>query len=957
MSTASPPIATYRFQFNSDFRFTDAIALVEYLAKLGITDIYTSPILASRRGSRHGYDATDSTQIDPDIGTPQEFEQLENALLEHGMHLILDIVPNHMAASSENRWWMDVLENGNDSLFASFFDVDWHPPARNLEGRVLLPVLKRPFGATLDRRELRLKFENGRFFIQYFDSKFPLMSRSYRRVLKQRMEELKIRISEDSPAYQEYSGIIAALSSFSETTRPKGEAERRVQVEVVHERLHRLASENVEVASFIVENVGIFNGKPDDPASLCALERLLDEQHFRLAYWQDPNEGINYRRFFAISDLVGIRAEDQLVFNATHDQIFNLCAKGAVRGLRIDHIDGLRDPSGYLNRLQERLAEVQPGSQTPYVAVEKILSRGELLPSDWAVSGTTGYDFMNAANDLFVCPSGARKLEQIYFNFISKEMNFADVVYEKKKLVMNSLLRVEMRSLGRELAELAGHDRYARDIPRAELLDALIEVTACMAVYRTYIRSIEPSDWAKQVLEGAIQEAGRRRPQLSSASFAFLREVLTVANPPHVLPEQREERLGFTMRWQQFTGPIVAKGVEDTALFVYYPLLSLNEVGGNPEPSKVTTLEDFAEFIQERQRYWPDSLNATSTHDTKLSEDVRARLNVLSEIPEEWSRVIAEWSCENEKYKQMVNGRPSPDANEEYLIYQALIGLWPADPAELPSISKRLQEYAIKATREAMVHTRWTEPNTEHERAVCRFIQRILSNESSFPFVESVERLYGEVARAGAMNSLGLTLLKIASPGVPDFFQGSELWNHSLVDPDNRRPVDFSIRTEMLRSIVARAGVDPLCNIREIWKHWSDGRIKQFTVWKALCCRRQYAELFREGEFVPVEVVGGRSRHLISFLRRRGSEQVVVAIPRYIAGHPNGGDSTLPEGFWAGTCLQLPQGSPLSWRNVFTGKKVDSTSGEGNPYLFAGEVFAHFPVALLLSATNLQHPQ
>src|SRR5579862_605526 len=954
MSISPVPIATYRFQFNSDFRFTDAMALMEYLAKLGITDIYASPILASRKGSKHGYDATDSTQIDPDIGTPQEFEQLENALLEHEMRLILDIVPNHMAASSENRWWMDVLENGNDSVFASFFDIDWHPSSRNLDGRVLLPVLGRPFGETLDRRELQLKFENGRFFVQYFDSKFPLMSRSYRRVLKQRMDELKIRISEDSPAYQEYSGIIAALSSFSETTRPKGDAEWRVQVEAVRERLHRLVSENSEVASFIEENVEILNGKPDDPASLCALERLLDEQHFRLAYWQDPNEGINYRRFFAISDLVGIRAEDQLVFNATHDQIFNLCAKGAIRGLRIDHIDGLRDPAGYLNRLQERLAASQPGSQAPYVVVEKILSRGESLPGDWAVSGTTGYEYLNAANGLFVSPTGARKLEQIYFNFISKEMNFADVVYGKKKLVMNSLLRVEMRSLGRQLADLAAHDRYARDILRPELLDALIEVTACLSVYRTYIRTIELSDWEKQVIEGAIEEATRRRPHLSPASFAFLRDVLTVANPPHVLPEQREERLAFTMRWQQFTGPIVAKGVEDTALYVYYPLLSLNEVGGDPEPSKVTTLEDFAEFIQERQLFWPDSLNATSTHDTKLSEDVRARLNVLSEIPEEWGRAIAEWSSENEEYKQKLNGRPMPDANEEYLIYQALVGLWSADPSELPSISQRLQEYAIKATREAMVHTRWTEPNTEHERAVCDFIQGIISNKTNSPFLDSVVRLQGKVAQAGAMNSLGLTLLKIASPGVPDFYQGSELWNRSLVDPDNRRPVDFSIRMETFRSLVALARFEPLSNIREMWKNWSDGRIKQFTIWKALCFRHQFAELFREGEFVPVEVTGGRSRHVISFLRRRGSEQAFVAIPRYIADHLDGGDCTLPEGFWTDTSLQLPPGSPSSWRNVFTGERVDSPSGEDNPYLVAREVFAHFPVALLMSAQNLQ---
>lgn len=949
MPEFSIPVATYRLQFSADFRLSDAINLVDYLAKLGITDIYASPILTSRKGSTHGYDVTDPTQIDPDIGTVNEFEQLQNKLIQYGMRLILDIVPNHMAASTENRWWMDVLENGSESVFASYFDIDWHPPTRNLEGKVLLPVLGRSFGETLDRRELRLFFQNGKFYVQYFELIFPLMPRSYRRVLKHRFDDLKKILSEESPSFQEYSGIVAALSSLSEPTRSTAEAEKRVRLDAVRERLQRLTAENPGIAAFINENVAYFNGRPGDAASLCALEHLLGEQHFRIAYWQDPNEAINYRRFFAISDLVGIRAEDPLVFDATHDQIFHLCAKGAVRGLRVDHIDGLRDPAGYLNKLQERLVTSQPpGSGPIYLLVEKILSQNESLPEDWPVSGTTGYEYLNAANGLFVCQPGARNLEKIYFDFISRDMNFPDVIYEKKKLVMNTLLRVEMSSLGRHLADLASHDRYARDILRPELMDALIEVTACFPVYRTYIRNLDAPDSAKLMIERAINKARERRPQLSRNCFAFLCDVLTLANAPHILPDQREERLAFVMRWQQFTGPIIAKGLEDTALYVYYPLLSLNEVGGNPEPSKVLPREGFVEFIRERQRRWPDSMNATSTHDTKLSEDVRARLNVLSEIPEEWAKEVAQWSKENESHKQSVEGRKVPDANEEYLIYQALVGMWPADRSELSSLSERLREYAIKAIREAMVHTRWTEPNRAHELAVCNFIQKILSRQDHSRFVCGVTRFLQKVAYAGMINGLSQALLKIACPGVPDFYQGSELWNRHLVDPDNRRPVDFQIRTEALQTLLDGAHFETAGIAGDLLAQWPDGRVKLFMIWKALGCRRQYPLLFREGEFAPLEVAGEGSHHVVSFLRRLGEEQAIIAIPRWVANIPNSGDKTAAGKFWKGTNLQLPPETPNSWRNVFTAKASESRPGGGKPLISVGELFADFPVALLV---------
>jgi len=531
-------------------------------------------------------------------------------------------------------------------------------------------------------------------------------------------------------------------------------------------------------------------------------------------------------------------------------------------------------------------------------------------------------------------------------------MSFPEVIYEKKKLVMNTLLRVEMRSLGRQLAELAANDRYARDLLRPELADALIEVTACVSVYRTYIRNLDAPDCAKALIERAIKEARTRRPRLSRKCFAFLRDVLTVSNPPHILPDQREERLAFAMRWQQFTGPIVAKGVEDTALYVYYPLLSLNEVGGNPEPSNVMEREEFFKFIQERRQRWPDSLNATSTHDTKLSEDVRARLNVLSEIPGEWSTEIAEWAKVNDSHKREIDGQKVPDANEEYLIYQALVGIWPADLSELPSISQRLQDYAIKATREAMVHTRWTEPNAAHEQAVCSFIQRMLSVGESSSFLDGVAQFLQKISYAGMINGLGQALMKITCPGVPDFYQGSELWNRNLVDPDNRCAVDFQIRTSSLESLMEPAHLKSSEIVRDLMEKWPDGRIKLYSIWKALDSRRSHPLLFREGDFIPLYATGEKSGHIISFLRRRGHEQAIVAIPRWIGGLRDCKNAAACETFWGDTALQLPTTLSNPWRNVFTDKTIANGDPSHEVPVKASELFAEFPVALLVPMEN-----
>ena len=953
MLRPSTPLSTYRLQFNKDFGFAAATRLLDYLSGLGITDLYASPILASRKGSEHGYDVADPTRIDPEIGSEQEFEILLGELAKRGMGLLLDIVPNHMAASSENRWWMDVLENGRESAFASYFDIDWNPPSRNLVGKVLLPILGRPFGEVLDQGQLQLTYQEGKFFVRYFEWILPVAPESYHEILGLRSEALESALGKESPEFQEFSGILAGFATLAQKNHAATEA--RPKLDAIRGRLALLAAERPAAASIIESNLKEFNGTPGDPASFVLLERLLSRQNYVLAYWQDPNEGINYRRFFTISDLVGVRVEDPIVFEATHDHIFRIVAKGASQGLRmglrVDHIDGLRDPSGYLTRLQQRLSEVEgSAAPCPYLIVEKILGRGEQLPDDWPIAGTTGYEYLNYLNGIFVDREGCQRIEEVYSRFIGKQMNFADVVYEKKKLVMDSLLRVEVRGLARQLAELAAKDRYARNISRLELLDAITEITACMPVYRTYIRSLDVPPSARATIEEALQEARCRRPQMSEACTDFLRDVLTLANPPHIEASQREERLTFVMRWQQFTGPIVAKGFEDTALYVYYPLSSLNDVGGNPEPGRVVSREEFYEFLHERQQRWPHTLNATTTHDTKRSEDMRARVNVLSELPDEWGAKIAEWAKENAAHKQTINGLEVPDANEEYLIYQTLLGTWPAGTQDISSITKRLQDYMVKAVREAKVHTRWIEPKEAYEQAVIRFVERILSRETAPRFLADVAQFERRIAWCGMINGLGQALLKIGCPGTPDFYQGSDMWDFRLVDPDNRGPVDFAERWKALSEFPEENANSE--RALELLRKWPDGRIKVYVTKAALRCRQQYPQLFTEGDFLPVVARGARSGNVVSTLRSHDGNAALAVVPRWLA-RTYTEQETLPSAeFWGGTTLLLPKSAPRSWTNVLTGESVASEDTAEGYSLAVSEALKHFPVALLTAASD-----
>jgi (1->4)-alpha-D-glucan 1-alpha-D-glucosylmutase len=945
---ARAPLATYRLQFNSNFRFRDAISILDYLRELGISHVYSSPVLGSRSGSGHGYDVTDPTKIDLDQGGEEEFAALQSALEERGMGLVLDLVPNHMAASSENRWWMDVLEFGPDSPFASYFDIDWKPPSRTLENKLLLPFLGRPFGEVLNDGELHLDWQDGRFVLQYGEQLFPIAPSSYAQILNSPGNGKSALLESDSPSAQEWRGVLAVAQSIALGNGALAAADRRAKFEGMCDRLHQLLIASPEVYAHVERTLEVLNGKPGTPRSFNELEHILAGQHYRLAFWQTASDAINYRRFFSITDLVGVRVDDPAVFDATHEKAIRIGLSKSCSGFRIDHIDGLREPARYLKRLRERLSSQRPEHEGPYLLVEKILEENEWLPEDWPVEGTTGYDYLNFANRLLVDERQAKRLEEIYSKWIGLTVEFEDLLYDKKKLVMRTLLGVEMRALSRVLAELARDDRYARELHPAELAEALVEVTACLPVYRTYIQSIEIPEAARKVIGDAIELARTRRSTLPAEYFNFVSEVLLLAAADYIRPEQREGRLAFVTRWQQFTGSIMAKGMEDTALYIYFPLASLNEVGGDPRVS-LADPSAFHDLIARRQKNWPNSMNATTTHDTKRSEDTRARIAVLSEIPEKWDAALRCWSLGNDKFVHKANTAAVPDRNEEYLFYQTLVGVWPLHESEWITLVPRLQDYMIKATREAKVHTRWTTPNEAHESALRDFVAGVLDRKGNAEFCSKFGQFQRFTALYGMLNGLSQTLLKATCPGVPDCYQGTELWDLRLVDPDNRGTIDFEQRRELAGVLRETYESQNGENIERMLASWQDGLVKMHVLKRALNARTEKPDLFLDGEYLPVEIRGQHKDRVIAFARKNGNEWAISVSARRVASvqAPVIGADERRE-FWKQTELILPNSAPVTWANALAGKATPISSATGR--LSVGAAFEGFPLTLLQPA-------
>jgi (1->4)-alpha-D-glucan 1-alpha-D-glucosylmutase len=877
-----PLVATYRVQLNAGFNFDEAAGIADYLADLGISHLYCSPYLQAAPGSTHGYDVVDPGRVNAELGGAAGHARLSEALARRGLAQVLDVVPNHMAISSrENLWWWDLLENGPSSRYASYFDVDWDPPESKLRNTVLLPILGDHYGRVLEAGEFRLERQGGSFVLGYGDHQLPVALVSVRSLLASAAE----RCGSDRLAFIAESLGRLPLS----TVRDRGSVERRHRdKEVLRQLLERQLQEEPALAAAIDDLVTGLNRNPD------TLDSLLEAQNYRLAYWRTAGSELDYRRFFDINTLVGLCVEDEQVLASTHSLVLRWLGEGVLGGLRIDHPDGLRDPEQYFQRLRALAPRA-------WIVAEKILEPGERLPQSWPVAGTTGYDFLNCATGLLIDPAGEEPLNEIYSEFTGQSIDYRMLVREKKHQVLKETLGSDVNRLASLFVSVCERQRRYRDYTRPELREVLREMIACFPVYRTYVRADSGlvSEEDQRVINRAVEAAKMFRPDLDSMLFDFFRDLLLLKIPGSVETE-------LVMRFQQLTGPAMAKGVEDTAFYCFNRLVALNEVGGDPGRFGVS-VEEFHQACLAAEERWPLTMLCTSTHDTKRSEDVRARLALLSEIPRRWwSEAVARWSARNERHRQ----GGLPDRNSEYLLYQTLVGAWPID-------LERAAAYMEKSSREAKVHTSWTDPRPEYDRALRGFVEGVMRDPQ---FIEELAAFVKPLVEPGRINSLAQTLLKLTAPGVPDIYQGMELWTLSLVDPDNRRPVDYQLRRRLLKEL---QGLAP----DEIWARLDQGLPKMHLIRQALALRARRPELFGpEGGYHPLAARGPKAAHLVAF--RRG-EDAITLVPRLVLGL--GGD-------WQGTAIDLGGGR---WRDEITGLVVEN--GEVPLSLLLGT----FPVALL----------
>ena len=942
------PTSTYRLQFNRQFTFAQARQIVPYLHALGVGDCYASPYFQARAESLHGYDITDHNKLNAAIGTRAEYDAWVVELHAHGMGQILDFVPNHMGVGEPlNLWWSDVLENGPSSMYAPYFDIEWRPLKSDLQDKVLLPILGDQYGRVLERGELRLHFEAGVFFLRYYDHQLPIAPGTYRHILE--IALAKLAPFKEEEFYAELQSIITALEYLPRRTEtdPDRIRERAREKEIIKRRLERRCSEAPQVQQAIVHALEQINGVPGDARSFDALDELLNAQSYRLAFWQVAAEEINYRRFFDVNDLAAIRMELPEVFDATHGLLLELVKTGAVTGLRIDHPDGLYLPTEYFKKLQRSCATAlgaRPAEdgRAVYLVLEKILTGNERLRDDWPVHGTTGYDFTKLVSSLLVDSSAEQAMTKTFHRFIGHSLHFGHLVYAKKRLVMRLSLANDVNVLGNMLDRLSEKNRWYRDYTLDALARAVRETIACFPVYRTYLAPGQPvSDADRAVIERAVTAARRRNPAIEESVFNFLQDILLFRFPENLDDQARAEHAHFVLKFQQCTGPIMAKGVEDTVFYIYNRLAALNEVGGEPQHFG-TGIDAFHERNLERQRDWPATMLTTSTHDTKRSEDVRARMLAISELSLLWRRSLQRWRLLNRKWKRTLDEAQAPDGNEEYLLYQTLLGTWPIEPSGMAAATvsaeyvERIQTYMAKALKEAKINTSWIQPNEKWDAAAHNFVAQVLDPSPKNRFLPSFVPVAEQIAQLGAINSLSQVALKLTAPGVPDIYQGNEIWDYSLVDPDNRRPVDYNRRREMLASL---GGVEPV----DLMQTWPDGRIKLFLTQKLLRLRREHPALFQHGSYRPLATSGAFADSCVAFLREQEEKWLVVIVPRISSrvGFPPVGER------WGDTALQWLEELKMDGaRELFTGRTLPVDSGA----LKVSDAMATLPFAVV---TNL----
>ncbi|MBP2308792.1 malto-oligosyltrehalose synthase [Azospirillum melinis] len=913
------PRATYRVQLNGEFGFDRTAAIADYIARLGVSHLYASPYMKARPGSTHGYDIVNHNELNPEVGDQNDFRDLVEALKRNGLGQILDFVPNHMGVGgSDNEWWLNVLEWGPESPYAGYFDIEWESDYRYLQGKVLVPFLGDQYGAVLVSGGLDLRFdpETGSFAVWAYEShKLPVRPQDYGTIL-----------GSDHPDLERIGDAFAHLAY----ARPHQIARAGVQ----KAELATLVATRPDVADAIAQRLSVFRGYQGEIDSWGHLHELIGRQNWRVAYFKVAADDINYRRFFNINELAGLRMDEPELFDVAHRMVLGMVADGTLDGIRIDHIDGLIDPKGYCERL------VAASSKPFYLVVEKILARHERLREDWPIDGTTGYEYANLMGGLFVDPKAEEAFTRLYGDFIGRRDNFEEVVRQCKIRIMESEMASELNVLSRKAARIARSNPATADFTANILHQALKETIARFPVYRTYVDGGVPSDLDRRDIDWAISQARRVEQGPDGSVYDFLQRLLTtdlVAAPKSGYSHRQVTR--FAMRFQQYSGPVMAKGLEDTAFYRYNRLVALNEVGGHPDHFGVS-VSAFHRANQDRARNWPGNMLASTTHDTKRGEDTRARLYALSEMPEEWERQVQTWSRLLRARRGDVEGTAPPDRNDEYLFYQLLLGAWPAeltgasvDRIEQPAMTafaERIVGAMTKSMREAKVHSTWAAPNEAYEGAVVSFIHDALDVTRRNAFLEVFLPFQASLARIGMVNGLAQALLKLTSPGVPDIYQGCELWNLSLVDPDNRLPVDYDARRELLEEV---EGVVEHGAVAGLLERWTDGAVKLAVTRQALAVRGEMPEVFSAGEYLPLEATGERADHVVAYARRNGDETVVVAVPRLVGQLGENPD-------WGNTAIPLPRGT--GWRNRLTGAEV-----EGGDAVMAARLFADLPVALL----------
>lgn len=959
LSTALIPRATYRLQFHGGFRFDDATALVPYLHALGISHLYASPYLRARAGSTHGYDIIDHAALNPEIGDEAAHRRLCEALAGHGMHQLLDVVPNHMGVlQADNGWWLDVLEHGPASEHARTFDIDWTPTAAEMPGQVLLPVLGAPYGEVLEAGELQLAYDAALpgFRVRYYDHGFPVDPRDYARILA----AARPPTIADAEARREVEAIIEAFARLParEDGAPEALHTRRRDQAILKRRLGELHDREPWAPAWLRACADAFNGVAGDPVSHDALDGLIGRQAWRLAFWRVASDEVNYRRFFDISTLAAVRMERPEVFEATHRLLLEWLADGRAAGLRIDHPDGLSDPAGYFATLQARYAATQHPPRALYLVIEKILAEHERWPEDWPVHGDTGYRFANLVNALFVDGRSAEAFDRLYADFAGGPVDYDAELYDAKRHIIASSLAADLHMLTEAVYRIAQGSRRTRDFTRNGLRAAIVELAAAMPVYRTYIGEAGVHDVDRQHLDWAAAAARRRAALPEDATLAYLCDLILGA-PADPDAARRSARLAFVTRFQQFTAPVMAKAMEDTAFYRYHRLLSLNDVGSEPRQFGIG-IAAFHGTNKARERHMPHCLLGSSTHDSKRSADVRARLDVLSELPQAWAEALAHWRELRLRMTTPVPGEPGLHPNDEYLLFQTLVGAWPPgapDAAGLDALRERVQGALQKSLREAKQRSGWTRPDPVYEGVMTRTIDTLLGKLEPNPFLSDLRGFVARIAPYGYANSLALVALKLASPGVPDIYQGCEGWNFSLVDPDNRRPVDFAaLRARLAELQAGWRGEAPapgaLAGLRE---RPEDGRVKMLVTWRLLQLRAAQPALFETGRYQPLETTGPAVEHVVSFARDLGPAWTITVAGRLLhtllgaqGGSPFAG---VRQAAWLDTAVRLPAGSPGAWRDVFTGRRVQAaTDGEGHAALPVGELLLDLPVAQLVPA-------